>query len=102
MLAFRRHPDGARMATGLRDRLIALDAAQLAYKGLTAHRDRLAEALERIAAGAWGASEGPGVDDVDACGFEMRDVARCDGGAVRKADRGDLDIERLHAAPLAL
>jgi len=52
MLAFRRHPDGARMATGLRDRLIALDAAQLAYKGLTAHRDRLAEALERIAAGA--------------------------------------------------
>jgi hypothetical protein len=52
MLAFRSHPDGARMAAGLRDRLLSLDAAQLAYKGLTAHRDRLAEALERIAAGA--------------------------------------------------
>ena len=52
MTAFRRHPDGARMASGLRDRLLALDAAQLAYKGLAAHRDRLAEALERIAAGA--------------------------------------------------
>lgn len=52
MLAFRSHPDGARMARGLRDRLLALDAAQLAYKGLAAHRDRLAEALERLAAGA--------------------------------------------------
>jgi hypothetical protein len=52
MRAFRSHPDGARMATGLRDRLLALDTAQLAYKGLTAHRDRLAEALERIAAGS--------------------------------------------------
>jgi hypothetical protein len=52
MLAFRRHPDGARMATGLRDRLLALDDAQLAYKGLAAHRDRLVEALQRIAAGA--------------------------------------------------
>ena len=52
MLDFRRHPDGARMASGLRDRLLSLDPAQLAYKGLAAHRDRLAEALARIAAGA--------------------------------------------------
>lgn len=50
LTAFRSHPDGARMATGLRDRLLALDAEQLAYKGIAAHRDRLAAALERIAA----------------------------------------------------
>lgn len=50
--AFRRHPDGARLATGLRTQLLALDAPGLAYKGLTDHRDRLAEALERITAGA--------------------------------------------------
>ncbi len=47
--AFARHPDGARLAAGLRAQLLALDADQLAYKGLTGERDRVIAALEAIA-----------------------------------------------------
>ncbi len=50
--ALREHPDGARLAAGLRDQLLGLDADQLAYKGLAAHRDALAGWLGEIAAGA--------------------------------------------------
>lgn len=46
--AFRQHPDGAELAAGLRRQLLALDADQLAYKGLTQHRDHLAAALATI------------------------------------------------------
>ncbi|MFK8250164.1 heme-dependent oxidative N-demethylase family protein [Ancylobacter terrae] len=52
--AFRRHPEGARLAAGLRDQILALDADQLAYKALAAHRDAVAGALDRIAAGRTG------------------------------------------------
>lgn len=44
----RRHPDRVQLAGGLRDQLLALDAQQLAYKGLTAHRSTLAAMLERL------------------------------------------------------
>lgn len=43
--AFAAHPDGARLAAGLRAQLLALDAAQLTYKGLADQRDRIAERL---------------------------------------------------------
>jgi len=46
--AFRRHPEGVQLAAGLRQQLLALDADQLAYKGLTKHRDHLAAALAAI------------------------------------------------------
>ncbi|WP_051661144.1 DUF3445 domain-containing protein [Bosea sp. 117] len=49
--AFRRHPEGAQLAGGLRDAILALDADQLAYKALTEHRDAVAAALDRIARG---------------------------------------------------
>lgn len=48
--AFRRHPEGARLAASLREQILALDEAQLAYKALTEHRDAVAAALARIAA----------------------------------------------------
>ncbi|WP_349358264.1 DUF3445 domain-containing protein [Stappia sp.] len=47
--AFAAHPDGARLAAGLRDQLLALDADQLAYKGLTGARDRVAALLGALA-----------------------------------------------------
>ncbi|MDQ0349952.1 heme-dependent oxidative N-demethylase family protein [Ancylobacter vacuolatus] len=50
-LAFRRHPEGGALAASLREQILGLDADQLAYKGLTDHRDAVAAALERIAAG---------------------------------------------------
>lgn len=43
--AFAAHPDGARLAAGLRAQLLALDAAQLTYKGLADQRDHIAERL---------------------------------------------------------
>ena len=46
------HPDGPRLATSLRDQLLALDAGQLAYKGLALARDRVADRLAAIAATA--------------------------------------------------
>ncbi len=47
--AFAAHPDGARLASGLRQQLLALDADQLAYKGLTGQRDAIARQLDRLA-----------------------------------------------------
>ncbi|TKT77531.1 DUF3445 domain-containing protein [Aquamicrobium sp. LC103] len=44
-----RDPDAARLAGSFAGQLNALDEAQLDYKGLTADRDRLVAALERIA-----------------------------------------------------
>lgn len=49
--AFRRHPEGAQLAASLREQILGLDPAQLAYKALTEHRDAVAAALARIAAG---------------------------------------------------
>lgn len=49
--AFRRHPEGAQLAASLREQILGLDQAQLAYKALTEHRDAVAAALARIAAG---------------------------------------------------
>jgi hypothetical protein len=50
--AFERHPDGARLAGGLRAQILALDPDQLRYKNLTAFRDKVAAELEAIAARA--------------------------------------------------
>ncbi|WP_428030987.1 heme-dependent oxidative N-demethylase family protein [Ancylobacter sp.] len=50
--AFRRHPEGRELAGSLRAQILGLDAEQLAYKGLTEHRDAVAGVLERIASGA--------------------------------------------------
>lgn len=47
--AFRAHPDGARLALGLRDNILSLNAGQLAYKALDRGRERLVGALEKIA-----------------------------------------------------
>ncbi|GAB4071376.1 DUF3445 domain-containing protein [Ancylobacter sonchi] len=47
--AFRRHPDGRELAASLRGHILGLDPAQLAYKGLTEHRDAIAAALAAIA-----------------------------------------------------
>ncbi|WP_067218652.1 heme-dependent oxidative N-demethylase family protein [Stappia indica] len=47
--AFARHPLGGQLALGLRRQLLELDTAQTAYKGLTADRDAIAEALARLA-----------------------------------------------------
>lgn len=49
--AFRRHPEGSALAASLRAQILGLDADQLAYKGLTEHRDAVAAVLERIAEG---------------------------------------------------
>jgi hypothetical protein len=48
--AFTAHPEGARLASGLRGQLLALDPDQLAYKAMTNHRDALAARLAAIAA----------------------------------------------------
>ncbi len=47
--AFRRHPDGARLAAGLKAQVLSLDDSQLRYKALLADRDRIVAALEMIA-----------------------------------------------------
>lgn len=47
--AFAKHPHGARLALSLRDQILALDADQLAYKGLTESRDAIANRLEALA-----------------------------------------------------
>lgn len=47
--AFAAHPDGPRLAAGLRTQLLALDPDQLRYKNLAAHRDAIADELARIA-----------------------------------------------------
>lgn len=46
---FRDHPEGARLAAGLRQQLLGLDLGELKYKALDGHRDRLAAALEGLA-----------------------------------------------------
>lgn len=48
--AFRRHPDGARLAAGLKAQVLSLDESQLRYKALLADRDRIVAALDAIAA----------------------------------------------------
>ena len=48
---FRAHPEGARLAAGLRQQLLALDEGELKYKALDGHRDRLAAALEGLVGG---------------------------------------------------
>ena len=45
------HPRGAALAAGLLGQLMALNAEQLAYKGLVLARERLALALQQLAAG---------------------------------------------------
>lgn len=47
--AFRMHPDGARLALGLRDDILGMNAGQLRYKALDRGRERLVRALEAIA-----------------------------------------------------
>jgi hypothetical protein len=44
-----RHPDKARLAASFAGQLMALDTAQLDYKGLTADRDRLVDWLQAAA-----------------------------------------------------
>lgn len=50
LAALGRHPDGAALALSLAGQLDGLDAAQLAYKGLAADRDRLSADLRALAA----------------------------------------------------
>jgi hypothetical protein len=45
----KRHPRRAELASSFADQLAALDQGQLAYKGLTADRDRLIEELRAVA-----------------------------------------------------
>ena len=49
LAALERHPDAAAIAKALIAQLEALDAAQLAYKGLTLERTRLVARLDEIA-----------------------------------------------------
>lgn len=49
--AFRAHPDGARLAAGLRRDVLALNEEQLRYKALLESRDRVAELLGEISGG---------------------------------------------------
>jgi len=49
LAAFRAHPDGARLAQSLREQLLAMTEAQLAYKGMSESRDRLAAELADLA-----------------------------------------------------
>lgn len=49
---FATHPDGPRLAAGLRAQLLGLDPDQLRYKNLTLFRDRIADALAEIAGAA--------------------------------------------------
>jgi hypothetical protein len=50
LAAFRAHPDGAQLARSLREQVLAMTPAQLAYKGMTDSRDRLAAKLANLAA----------------------------------------------------
>ncbi|PTW59620.1 uncharacterized protein DUF3445 [Breoghania corrubedonensis] len=52
--AFAKHPEGPRLAASLCRQLLALDAAQLDYKGLTKERDRIAATLVDLAGGTGG------------------------------------------------
>jgi hypothetical protein len=47
--AIRRHPDRVSLADSMRRQLLALNADELAYKGLTGTRDKVASALQVIA-----------------------------------------------------
>lgn len=47
--AFRAHPDGARLARGLRDDIVGMNAGQLAYKALADNRERVVAVLDAIA-----------------------------------------------------
>jgi dimethylamine monooxygenase subunit A len=49
LAALASHPDGARLAMGLKTQLLALDSDQLDYKGLGAVRDLLAARLDALA-----------------------------------------------------
>ena len=51
LAALARHPRGPSLAAGLRVQLLALNAGQLAYKGLTQAQERLAAALAGMADG---------------------------------------------------
>lgn len=46
---FRTHPEGARMAAGLREQVLMLSEDQLRYKALAEHRDAIAARLAEIA-----------------------------------------------------
>ena len=46
-----RHPDRAALATSFAGQLLALDEAQLDYKGMTSDRDRMVQSLEAMAQG---------------------------------------------------
>lgn len=48
MAALREHPDRTRLAAAFAGQLAALDAGQMAYKGLSADRDRLVAALRAL------------------------------------------------------
>ena len=48
LLALKNLPNGHELAASLADQLMALDAAQLAYKGLAANRDALVERLKLL------------------------------------------------------
>ena len=48
LAALEAQPEAGRIATALAEQLLALDAAQLGYKGLTLERDRLVARLRRI------------------------------------------------------
>jgi hypothetical protein len=48
LATFRTHPDGPRLARSLREQLLAMTEAQLAYKGMSERRDRLAAELASI------------------------------------------------------
>lgn len=48
LAALEAQPEAGRIAAALADQLLALDAAQLDYKGLTLERDQLVERLRRI------------------------------------------------------
>jgi len=52
LAALERHPNRAVIAHGLRKQLLALEAEQLMYKGLTRHQSVLAATLERMSAEA--------------------------------------------------
>ncbi|MDF2117780.1 DUF3445 domain-containing protein [Roseiarcaceae bacterium H3SJ34-1] len=48
--AFHSNPDGSRLAASMRGQLLAMTDAQLAYKGMSENRDRLAAELAKLAA----------------------------------------------------
>lgn len=48
LTTLRAHPEGSQLALSLRDQVLSLDESQLAYKALSEHRDRVADALAAI------------------------------------------------------